>query len=608
MDLKKAFGSLVLIGAMLGCSLASATDIRDFPRVAVMNIGNKAITSRGLRQQDMSSATEYAIYQLSASGWFDLIDYEQLGTIANMHSINMSGMVDTATAVEMGKFAGAEYMVVGYVTGLTTKENTAFLQGFNAKGGNSQHVVTANVALRIVDIKTGRIMVAGLGKGSSTSTLTEIGFTKYRNRRNVVSENIYNSTLNNVVNEVNKKGGSSYANSSSSDSSDRNMTDSSNSQYNKNTYDSSRETYNKNSSMTSGSSFTRDTVEWENANAYTYSKSQNETYKYKKLGNKVKIQSMECDVNEDGQIDWTDVKAVENYCIDGNPCISNFNKNNADMNGDGKITLEDAWKLKMLVYGLNQKTYKHVIGDVDSEEENGRVDANDENVLRNYLVGNKPSYINIIEADLNGDDNVTLTDLSILKSRSNNVGCTKTSWMIYSSIPQKYIDYNKNHGVYVEQGSSGTVDIDKAMSEHSTQCGYDRQRYFGTSGRTLSWAREEISEERTSDRQTGVNESSNSDRVLHDSTNKASNSSSGSGYSDEASRQANNSTSFSSNNQYVTYEREAMDYKIVIGTVEVSDVQVRNAISKAVRDAVYGDMGILTTLNNGKKLKIKTGF
>ena len=163
MDLKKAFGSLVLIGAMMGCSLASATDIKDFPRVAVMNIGNKAITSRGLRDQDFSSATEYAIYQLSASGWFDLIDYEQLGTIAQMHSINMSDMVDTSTAVQFGKIAGAEYMVVGYVTGLTTKGNIAGLQAGNAKGSNAQHVVTANVALRIVDIKTGRIMVAGLG-------------------------------------------------------------------------------------------------------------------------------------------------------------------------------------------------------------------------------------------------------------------------------------------------------------------------------------------------------------------------------------------------------------------------------------------------------------
>ena len=51
-----------------------------------------------------------------------------------------------------------------------------------------------------------------------------------------------------------------------------------------------------------------------------------------------------------------------------------------------------------------------------------------------------------------------------------------------------------------------------------------------------------------------------------------------------------------------------MNYSIVIGTVEVSDVQVRNAISKAVRDAIYGKTGIMTTLNNGKPLKIKTGF
>ena len=49
-------------------------------------------------------------------------------------------------------------------------------------------------------------------------------------------------------------------------------------------------------------------------------------------------------------------------------------------------------------------------------------------------------------------------------------------------------------------------------------------------------------------------------------------------------------------------------YVIRIGTEDFSDVQVRNAISKAVRDAVYGKMGLLTTLNGGKQLKIKTGF
>ena len=61
------------------------------------------------------------------------------------------------------------------------------------------------------------------------------------------------------------------------------------------------------------------------------------------------------------------------------------------------------------------------------------------------------------------------------------------------------------------------------------------------------------------------------------------------------------------NDSYTLYN-EMEEYKVTIGTVQVSDIQVRNAISKAVRDGIYGKMGLLTALNGGKQLKIKTGF
>lgn len=606
MDLKKAFGSLVLIGAMMGSSLASATDIKDFPRVAVMNIGNKAITSRGLRDQDFSSATEYAIYQLSASGWFDLIDYEQLGTIAQMHSINMSDMVDTSTAVQFGKIAGAEYMVVGYVTGLTTKENIAGLQAGNAKGSNAQHVVTANVALRIVDIKTGRIMVAGLGKGSSTSTLTEIGFTKYRNRRNVVGENIYNSTLNTVVDEVSKKHGSSYDKKTTSDTSNRTMSDSSNSQYYKNTYDTSRETYNKNACSKVENDYKKEITEQDRSTEYVISQKEKETYKYTDTGDKVVIRTIEGDLNEDGQIDELDFKAIERYFMHDKPEYIR-NKNNADMDGDGKITINDAWKLRLLVNGLYSQTYKHIIGDVDSAAPYGEVTDRDVDRLKAYLAGDRNDYLNILEADLNEDGYITITDLSILKGLIGNTR-KKSVGILYGMIPMKYIYYNQNHGVVIEKGKQEMLKTDEIVEKYMSESKNDRQKYFGESGRSVSWAKEEVSEVKTSDRQTFVDETSSSKRNLNDLTANTSNSSTESGYDAVGTNKANNSTNFSSTNQYVTYEREAMNYNIVIGTVEVSDVQVRNAISKAVRDAIYGNMGILTTLNNGKKLKIKTGF
>ena len=77
---------------------------------------------------------------------------------------------------------------------------------------------------------------------------------------------------------------------------------------------------------------------------------------------------------------------------------------------------------------------------------------------------------------------------------------------------------------------------------------------------------------------------------------------------DESYNKANNENRVTTTNKSIYYERETEDYVVTIGTVEVSDIQVRNAISKAVRDAVYGKTGLMTVLNGGKQLKIKTGF
>ena len=108
--MKKLSAIFAALFLCLLCQAVNAANIKDFPRVAVMNFGNKAVMSVGLRDTDFSAATEYAIYQLSACGWFDLVDYEQLSTIAKMHSVNMSGLVDPSTAVAVGKFAGAQFI------------------------------------------------------------------------------------------------------------------------------------------------------------------------------------------------------------------------------------------------------------------------------------------------------------------------------------------------------------------------------------------------------------------------------------------------------------------------------------------------------------------
>ena len=158
----------------------AATPIKNHPRIAVCEFANKAIISEGFRDQDYSSATEYAIYQLSAADWFDLIDYEQMVTVARMHSINRSGMFDPSTVPQLGKFLAAEYILVGSLTGMTAKESDVKVVGV----GGTKYTVTANVTVRFVDVETLKIVGVGMGTGRSSSTKAEISFTPFRNAVN----------------------------------------------------------------------------------------------------------------------------------------------------------------------------------------------------------------------------------------------------------------------------------------------------------------------------------------------------------------------------------------------------------------------------------------
>ena len=182
--MQKIFLTALLIFAVIFSNFAEAANIKDHPRIAVMNFANKAITSKGLRDQDFSSASEYAIYQLSASNWFDLIDYEQMATVARLNAMNLSGLVDTSTAPALGKFLSAQFIMVGALTGMTVKESGAAVGAAGAKAGMAKHTVTANVTVRFVDMETLKIVAVGMGTGKSSSASAEISFSPYRNASN----------------------------------------------------------------------------------------------------------------------------------------------------------------------------------------------------------------------------------------------------------------------------------------------------------------------------------------------------------------------------------------------------------------------------------------
>lgn len=165
-------------------SFAAVKDIRNCPQIALMPFNNKAIVSQELNSDGMLDvASEYLTTQLVWCGRFDPIDYGQVNAALKMLQAGQTGLYDNSTVADVGKFIGAQFMMIGSVTGLTIKESGASVGKSMAGGvGFNKYTVTANVTLRAVDVETLKIVAVGMGTDSSSSSNAEFKVPLYRDK------------------------------------------------------------------------------------------------------------------------------------------------------------------------------------------------------------------------------------------------------------------------------------------------------------------------------------------------------------------------------------------------------------------------------------------
>lgn len=173
------FSKFIKNAVIATCCLISSTcfaGLNDYPNIALLEFSNKAAVSYNISFEDASMVSDYMLEELLDSERFNIMEREQLQGILNEHHLNLTGLIDPSTAVKIGQLTGVEYLVYGSITGLSSKETEIVYGNFAyGGGGNKQYVVTANITARIIDLETGRIVLAARGVGSSTSTRTEIG-------------------------------------------------------------------------------------------------------------------------------------------------------------------------------------------------------------------------------------------------------------------------------------------------------------------------------------------------------------------------------------------------------------------------------------------------
>lgn len=153
--------------------------LRDHPIVAVLPYANKAAVSEQLSLADASLVSEFVVEKLIDSEYFGVVTRDQLLAVTQEQGLQASALIDPLTSLQMGKIAGARYLVVGSVTGLSAKEGVLGYENSVAGGVNAgKNTVIANLTLRFIDAETGLIVMAVSGTGTSASTNMEFTLNK----------------------------------------------------------------------------------------------------------------------------------------------------------------------------------------------------------------------------------------------------------------------------------------------------------------------------------------------------------------------------------------------------------------------------------------------
>lgn len=186
---------------MLLCLLVNSTcfaGLNDYPNIAIIPFSNHASVSTSadslsgtpgqIALTDAQIASDYVLDALLDSDRFSIMEREQMEAILKEHHLNLSGLIDPATAVQIGRLTGIKYIVYGSVVGCSLKDKGVSYDNSVIGGiANKQHTVIANVVGRFIDVETGRIVLAARGKGASTSTHNEIQWKRIKKNVSVNS-------------------------------------------------------------------------------------------------------------------------------------------------------------------------------------------------------------------------------------------------------------------------------------------------------------------------------------------------------------------------------------------------------------------------------------
>jgi len=159
----------VAVAAVVGWAAIAGAAPSDKPRIAVLEFKNKA-DNQWWYHGGAAAAQDVFVTELVKSGKFRVIDREQLAAIMQEKNLALSGDLDPATAMKMGKLIGCQYFLTGAVTEFGNTKMGG--HGFGVSAGKNKFVAAMNA--RIIDTETGEILWADEARGEESSVKVSV--------------------------------------------------------------------------------------------------------------------------------------------------------------------------------------------------------------------------------------------------------------------------------------------------------------------------------------------------------------------------------------------------------------------------------------------------
>lgn len=109
----------------------------------------------------------------------EVIERSQLEAVLREQQLARSGIVDPATAVEMGKILGVDYILGGRITEFGIRDESQLggvIAQFSVGVRVRRSTARVKADVRLIDVRTGRILMAETGEGRETrNDLTLVG-------------------------------------------------------------------------------------------------------------------------------------------------------------------------------------------------------------------------------------------------------------------------------------------------------------------------------------------------------------------------------------------------------------------------------------------------